>query len=621
MLKQLYLAFLLLYLFSPLHKNTALGENVSPVITDSINHYILQGNDYLAKKNYNTAIFNYHYADSLATLNQDYNSSAMSKHNAGLCYFRLGEYLQCRDYFEQAIKLSEKEGDELKTAHYQISLGALFQKQDMLESSMQYIMSSIAIAEKHEDQELLLVAFNTIAGIQNTLENYDEALNYYLQVVDICSETNNESALGKAFNNLGNVYKKAGNLELSLKYYFKSIEKKEGLEKNNSIINTYKNIGDVYLSFNQSDSAASYYLKALKNAKTKGHISKQVMILNSLTKLEMQKESFNSASQYLNQLSSMDMENIGNDLLLDYFKTSKQVYIATHQYKKAIHFSNLYDLKKDEIFNTEKTKGLNELRFQYETNKKDETIKHLNEVDALKNKSISIKNRSIAIMVISLLLISTMSIGLFRAYRRKKKDNKYIRLLMKEARHRIQNNLQLLSSILRLYSDQVDEEHRDAVMSAEHRVQSIVLLNQQLELEKNKSQISLSDYIQSLAESLIEVYTLEDHIQLDINLSDVQIPAHQAIHLGLIANELITNSLKYAFDGIPQPSINIHCILMKDKQCKFVVQDNGVGLDENKTSHSSFGMGLINDLSEQLYGDVLMENREGFYFQLVFKIK
>lgn len=621
MLKQLSLAYLFLCLLGPLYAKAVLGEDYKPIIEDSISHYILLGNDFLAKQNYNTAILHYQYADSLATSIQDYNKSAMSKHNTGLCYFRLGEYIISRDYFEQAIKFSKMGGDELKTAHYQISLGALYQKQDMLQLSMQYSMKALAVAEKHGEKGLMAIVFNTIAGIQNTLENYKEALNYYFQVIDICKETENQTGISKAYNNIGNVYKKAGRFTMAKTFYFKSIVIKQNLGETSSLASTYKNLGDACMKINQLDSAALYYNKALENSRIIEHESKSVSVIIALAKLHFQVEEFNSALLFLERISKLNEKEIGQDLLLKYYKTSKEVYIATKQYKKAIHFSDLYDLKKDEIFDADKTKGLNELRFQYETNKKDETIKHLNEVDVLKSKSIKIRNRGIAIMIISLLLISILAFGLFRAYGRKKKDNVYIKLLMQEARHRIQNNLQLLSSILRLYSDQVNEEHRDAVMSAEHRVQSIVLLNQQLELEKNTSHIPLANYLQSLAESLIEAYTLEDQIQLDINLSELQVPAHQAIHLGLISNELITNSLKYAFDGIPHPNIRIDCVLLEEKLCKFVVQDNGIGLDSDNQGHSSFGMGLIKDLSDQLYGEILMENRDGFYFQMIFKIQ
>lgn len=628
MLKQLLLAFLLLSFLSNNTANKAFEadsdiSSQDSVINQDITHLILQGNEQFTMRNYDSAIFYFHEADRLATLSDDFNSAAMSKHNSGLSYFRMGEYIHCRESFEQAIELSKKEGGELTTAHYQISLGALYQKQDMLELSMRYSMKALDIAEKYDEKNLMAVAYNSIAGIQNTLGDYISALDYYSKVVIISSETEDLSGLAKAYNNIGNVYRDWDSLILSKKYYFQSLEIKQSKNDISSLISTYKNIGDICLLLNQIDSANSYYLTALQSANTIGHRSKKVMILIALTELEIQKGNLKVAMLYLEKISALEMESISNDLLLSFYRLSKQVYIAISQYEKAIEFSELYDLKKDEIFDAEKTKGLNELRFQYETDKKDQTIVYLNEVDVLKSQSINIRNRGIAIMVISLLLISILALGLFRAYSRKKKDNEYIKLLMKEARHRTQNNLQLLSSILRLYSDQVNEEHRDAVLSAEHRVQSIVLLNHQLEVEKNTNHISLGDYIQSLAESLIEVYTLEDQVQLEMNLSDIQMPAHQAIHLGLIANELITNSLKYAFPNIPQPQIRIDCIILEDNRCQFTIRDNGVGLksDWQDQASTSFGMGLIKDLSEQLYGDLLIENRDGFYFQLIFQMR
>jgi len=194
---------------------------------------------------------------------------------------------------------------------------------------------------------------------------------------------------------------------------------------------------------------------------------------------------------------------------------------------------------------------------------------------------------------------------------------------MQESRHRTKNNLQLLSSILSLHSDQVSIEHRDAVMSAEYRVQSIVLLNKQLDLDDTKGSISLSSYFESLTEGLLDAYTTNRAIELTINITDIEVLPHQATHLGLIVNELFTNSLKYAFDGVLHPTIKVDCSLIAKGKCKLLINDNGKGLppDWETKARSSLGLNLVRDLSEQLRGELTLENRNGFFFQLIFQIQ
>jgi two-component sensor histidine kinase len=250
-------------------------------------------------------------------------------------------------------------------------------------------------------------------------------------------------------------------------------------------------------------------------------------------------------------------------------------------------------------------------------------INSLNEINELKNQSIKDKNRSIIFISSGLLIIVLLSIGMFFAYHQKKKAHEHISLLMQESRHRTKNNLQLLSSILSLHSDQVSEEHRDAVMAAEYRVQSIVLLNKQLDFDERGGRISLANYFSNLSEGLLDAYTSENQIQLITHFEDILVLPHQATHLGLIVNELITNSLKYAFNESLEAIIKIDCLYTENNKCKLIISDNGSGLPKNweEKTESSLGMNLVRDLSTQLKAKILIENRNGFYFQLVFQVQ
>lgn len=588
-----------------------------------INNIILHGNKMIAEQKYDSAIQIYSIADSLAILSNNLSSSAGCIHNIGLCYLHLGEYMKCKEYFEAAILLSKEIGDELKLARYQMSLGVLYKKLDMFDISMQNIMKSISIAEKYDNKELMATAYNAIAGIQNSLGDYKNALIYYFKVSNIFENQGNINELVKVYNNIGNVYKDSDSLQLS-KYYFNKSLKINLLNTNKSLlITTYKNLGDVYSYENEADSAALFYKLALSISNEIGHISKSYNCLVALAKLELNYKNYNSVSNHLQDIEQLDKTNISNDLLLSYFEVSKMYYKEIHQFENAFQFSELYTHKKDEIFNIEKTKGINELKFQYETEKKDQTILYLNELDALKSQSLKSKNISLIIILAGFVMILVLAVFYIMAFRKKKKAYAYIQLLMQESRHRTQNNLQLLSSILSLQVEQVDESHKDAVMTAEYRVQSIVILNKQLDISESKDKILLYDYLFSLSEGLIDAYTSENHIQFHLNLDNILVHPHQAVHIGLIVNELITNSLKYAFHDINNPSINIECKLLDEKRCQLVIRDNGVGLKPGweEKSRKSLGMSLVKDLCHQLHGNFIIENRDGFFFQILFKIQ
>lgn len=593
-------------------------NTVSIEIANSIQirDIILEGNQLLAKQKYNDAIKKYALADSLATSIGDDRLQASSKHNAGLCYFNMGEYIICKGFYEDAVFLSKRIGDEKNTAHYLISLGNLYKQLEVLDKSMDYIMKSLSLSEKLNDQKLMASAYNDLAGIQKTLGNYQESLQYYIKAQQILIIIEDQSGVARVYNNIGNVYHKMDSLEISKKYYHKSIKEKQKLANESALIISIKNLGETCLKLNQLDSAQYYYQQALAISQKVKHQSKIAICLNALGELGILTKQYNTALLYLKEARIIASTYNLKKTLLENYKYSKSLFEKTRHYDQAFHFSELHSALNNELYNQDKAKGLNELRFKYETEKKDTEIEALNRISKLKNRNLILI--SIALVVIILLLI-----GLLFAYRQKRKAHSHIQLLMQESQHRTKNNLQLLSSILSLHSSQVSAEQRDAVMSAEYRVQSIVLLNKQLDVDNFKGRISLSEYIKNLANGLMDAYSEDHSIELITDLVPIRVLPHQATHIGLIVNELITNSLKYAFIDVSKPVINIECKQEEKDSYKLLIRDNGNGLpdDWEEKSESSLGLSLVQDLVMQLKGEIQIENREGFYFRMVFPLK
>ena len=621
MMKQFFVWFLLIFIgqfsLSNAQSNTQVYSSSSDSIESiRIRDIVLHGNVLLAKQKYDSAIIIYTFADSLAAEIENDRLQASSKHNIGFCYFKMGEYLESKVFFEDAIVLSEREEDEINLAHYLISMGVLYKKQGVYSKSLEYIMKSLVISDKHNDSALMASAYNAMAGIQKTLGNYKEAIQYYNDALKIYMKNGEQANIAKVYNNIGNVFQVMDSVEISKVYYHKSLNEKKKIKAKRSKITSLKNLGESCSKLGQLDSAQYYYLQALEVSAKINHKGKIAFCLNAIGELKTKIKQYDSASFYLGKARIISADYQLKKTLLDNYRFSKNLFGETKQYQKAFRYSELYNILNNELYNQEKTKGMNELRFKYETDKKDNMIIALNEINDL-------KNRSIIFISIALILILLLSVGLSMAYKQKKNAHAYIQLLMQESRHRTKNNLQLLSSILSLHSDQVSIEHRDAVMSAEYRVQSIVLLNKQLDLDDTKGRISLSDYFESLTEGLLDAYTTKNHIDLRVSITDIEVLPHQATHLGLIVNELFTNSLKYAFDGILHPTIKMDCSLIAMGKCKLIISDNGKGLPLNweTKAESSLGLNLVKDLSEQLRGELTLENRTGFFFQLIFQLK
>jgi len=194
-------------------------------------------------------------------------------------------------------------------------------------------------------------------------------------------------------------------------------------------------------------------------------------------------------------------------------------------------------------------------------------------------------------------------------------------VLMKEIHHRVKNNLQVISGLLELQSNSVnDEAAKDALTEGRNRVRSIALIHQNLYQFENLSSIELKRFVNDLCRQVESVYKKENKIAMHIEVPVLYLDIDSAVPLGLIMNELLTNSFKYAFGDADTGKINIEIIAMAEGKYELNYADNGPGLpaDFDLARTTTLGMQLINDLSRQIGGKVAYEYKNGASFIINF---
>ncbi len=196
-------------------------------------------------------------------------------------------------------------------------------------------------------------------------------------------------------------------------------------------------------------------------------------------------------------------------------------------------------------------------------------------------------------------------------------------VLLKEVHHRVKNNLQIISSLLSLQSAALgDKEAALAFINSQHRIRSMALIHEMLYQSEDFSRISLSSYIQKLAYNLLRSYNVDtSKIRLHIEADQVFLDIEHAIPCGLILNELMTNSIKYAFVKKHQGNISIK-LQRNAVNEKYVltIGDDGDGLPTGiDLGHlKTLGMELVATLVEQLDGTIELERGEGTTFRITF---
>lgn len=193
-------------------------------------------------------------------------------------------------------------------------------------------------------------------------------------------------------------------------------------------------------------------------------------------------------------------------------------------------------------------------------------------------------------------------------------------VMLQEIHHRVKNNLQIVSSLLRLQSSQLeDEEMVIQFKEAINRVSSMALIHEKMYQTDDLSNVDIKNYLDSLIKDIIRTYSFKSHISIKIESNIYNFSLDSLVPLALIFNELITNSIKHAFKKKSEGSITILIHKESDTKTYITYKDNGIGF--NTIQKENFGTILIETFSEQLDGEysIKTEKDNGVEYQFVFK--
>ena len=187
-------------------------------------------------------------------------------------------------------------------------------------------------------------------------------------------------------------------------------------------------------------------------------------------------------------------------------------------------------------------------------------------------------------------------------------------VLLKEIHHRVKNNLQTISSLLYLQSYNLeDDQAKEKILVSQQRVESMALIHKNLYQRDNLASIEMKNYISKLSQSLDSSYGREN-IKLQLDISEIELDVDIATPLGLIINEIVTNSYKYAFPDNSEGIISISMKRTTDQKINLIISDNGIGKKTN--NKDSFGTKLISLLIKQIDAKLETKNKGGYWSKI-----
>lgn len=198
-------------------------------------------------------------------------------------------------------------------------------------------------------------------------------------------------------------------------------------------------------------------------------------------------------------------------------------------------------------------------------------------------------------------------------------------VLLAEIHHRVKNNLQVISSLLNLHSGGIDDPTAiQRFADAQMQIQSMALVHEQLYHSESYSSVDIDRYVRSLCDHLYEAYAIpRERIKLDITVEPIPIAMQQAVPVALLLNELVSNSLKYAFPGDAHGTIHVAIRRLEGATVELLVYDDGIGLpaDFDIAASDTLGHTLVLGLSDQLGAKVTIEGDGGTRFALQFTLE
>jgi len=560
---------------------------------------------------------------------------AKAYNNLGIINYYKAIYNVALSYHDRSLEIMTEIGDKKGMAGSHNNKGAVYTQQGDYSMAIEEYVRSIRILQEMGDDEGVGRSYNNIGLVYYLQGDFDQARNYYQKALDILKKYNNQQVISDILNNLGIISYEEGKYDESLNFHFQSLDTRESEGNQRGMAASYTNIGDVYAVQDAFDKALEFQQKAMAIQEELGDKKGMLSSLSGMSKVYALTGKTDEAMTYMEDVLEMSAEIGAKKELQDAYNDLSDIYIRTGDYKKALEYKAKYDQMKDTLF-SEQTKELAsnlEARFENEKNAKEiEILKRENEIQVLQLG----RNRILIISFTIGLVLALISVVLYARTNRdkrkalemlQKKNDNIIKqkeekeVLLKEIHHRVKNNLQVINSLIRLqcaYTD--DAEALELFDECQNRIISMALIHEKMYEAHDLSNINIKEYITQLSQNLLRSYRLNQRIDLKIDVKIEHLTLDTLVPLGLLLNEMISNSFKHAFKDRESGSITIKLDRMKNGLFYLEIGDDGVGLpkDFSFKSANTLGMELIVTLTSQLDGTISRIDREGSYFAIEF---
>lgn len=499
------------------------------------------------------------------------NVIAAAYNNIGFAYSVQGKLIYALKYHRKSLRLWEETGNEANSSMVMNNIGVLYRNAGDFNMAQVYYDRALKILKKQKDTLGIALCLNNLGGVYKEQEKYKKSLESYVLALDLRTQQNDQNGRAVTLNNIGALYKVQEHLDSAAHYFKQSLELVQQLRYERGISHASCNLAGIKLQQGK-----------LLEAKELGELSM---------------ETANQVNSVTNIIQSAELLS--------------KVYMALGDWKNAAKMQELYisnsEKIKQEEFNREliKSEYKSEFEKQVAINKK-ETERKLAE----RSLNSRIRNYLLGGSVLFLIVFIVFALILKKRLKILKeqkeiieKQNNERKGLLQEIHHRVKNNFQIISSLLRLQTYNENNPSVDnAFQGAINRIHAMSVVHEIIYKQGSFSGMSARKYLESLIDNLKQSLPQENLI-IDVEAFDNELDMDHFIPIGIIINELITNSYQHAFtSNKTQPRIFVS-LVNHGQKVQLTYKDNGVGF-EAKVCETAFGMDLIKTMVEQISGEI-----------------
>jgi two-component sensor histidine kinase len=401
-------------------------------------------------------------------------------------------------------------------------------------------------------------------------------------------------------------------------------------------------VGFVHENMKQFNKALIYYEEAKKIWSDSKQLRNWVLVTENIARTYRKMGQYAKSTEIVTPAEKIAKERKWYSNLLSIYILKGGNYVLLNNLTEAKNYDHFAMSVKLINYQENNLRAIKEIKAKYETEKKEELIREKNEQIKNSREKLKVEKEGqrklytgIFILLILLILVAYLAINRAVILRQLKSKTKQLEVsnknlnvslaksevLLQEVHHRVKNNLQFITSIIELEIDSNSpSSKKESLVDVSRRISAMSLVHELLYNNDNIEKIAAKKYIDDLVISIDEMINRQQiPIHFELKIEDVLFEVKQCIAVGMIISELVSNSIKHAFQNQKMPKITI--LLSKNELSKTIqlkVSDNGSGISEEGVIKKGLGSRLVHIFTIQLNGQYIIESKNQFSFNFEF---